>query len=118
MAGSSILVALFVAPLACIARVGAGPPIPLPAAPSPADSIDLLIEHLPIDSAAAATIRSDAESGRRRVETFFGSPLEVPVTLHVFPDRAALDDHFRQAFGMEHSPLASVLGERLTAVGA
>lgn len=103
MGGSSILAAFFVAPLAFFAQAGTGPPIPLLAATSPADSTDLVIEHLPIDSAAAATIRSDAESGRRKVETFFGSPLGVPVTLRVFPDRAALDDHFRQAFGMERS---------------
>ena len=69
--------------------------------PAARDSVALRIDHQPIDSIAARTLRADLESGWAQVEAFFGTPLDGPVTVHLFPDRAALDAHFRETWGME-----------------
>lgn len=60
----------------------------------------VVFEIQPIDAALAPALRRYATEGAERVESLFGAPFARPVTVVVFPDRAAFDAHLREAWGM------------------
>jgi hypothetical protein len=59
------------------------------------------VEVAPEDHELTERFTIYSREGATRVETFFDAPFPRPVRVRVFPSRAALDDHFREAWGMD-----------------
>jgi hypothetical protein len=58
------------------------------------------VRYTAVDSAAVRALLPMLEEGRRTAEQFFGAPFTTPFVIRVFPDRAALTEHWRRAWNV------------------
>ena len=71
------------------------------AKPKPGDaSRPVEIEHAGVSGEVAKQLGDLAARGRAEVEQFFDTTMPAPFTVRVFPDRAALNAHWRAAWDM------------------
>lgn len=99
---SAALAALTIA--ACGGGASAPTPVATPFSPAPASTQELrangvVVEFQAVDSAWAPIVHAEGVAGRENAVRFFGSPLAGELRIGVFPDRAALNAHWRRIWG-------------------